>query len=134
MKCLDQHSLIIEAWRHKHAPKCIWLLTLYSISVSNNKSTLSWPGLQFCKEWSSGNNHGLFFITWMLFSLSINLQTKLFILPFSSITLSTRDGENPIPIKDDLKLLPDELAMFSWNHRIKLSICESKPPLVYAVW
>lgn len=47
------------------------------------------------------------------FSLSINLQTKLFILPFSSITLSTRDGENPIPIKDDLKLLPDELAMFS---------------------
>lgn len=34
-------------------------------------------------------------------------------LPFSSITLLTRDCVNPIAMKDDLKLLPDELATFS---------------------
>lgn len=33
--------------------------------------------------------------------------------PFSSIALSTRDGENPIPMNDNLKLLPDELATLS---------------------
>lgn len=32
------------------------------------------------------------------------------LIPFSLSTLSTRDGENPIPIKSDLRLLPDELA------------------------
>lgn len=127
-------STFCHNWGLKHAPKCIWLLTLYSISVSNNKSTLSWPGLQFTKNGHREITMDYFSSRGCFFSLSINLQTKLFILPFSSITLSTRDGENPIPIKDDLKLLPDELAMFSWNHRIKLSICESKPPLVYAVW
>jgi len=31
--------------------------------------------------------------------------------------LSTRDGKNPIPIKNDLILLPDELAALSWNHK-----------------
>lgn len=38
-------------------------------------------------------------------------------IPFSSTTLSTRDGKNPIPIKNDLILLPDELATLSWNHK-----------------
>lgn len=33
--------------------------------------------------------------------------------PFSSIALSTRDGANPIPMNDDLKLVPEELATSS---------------------
>lgn len=34
-------------------------------------------------------------------------------LPFSSIALLTREGENPMPINDDLSWLPDELAPLS---------------------
>lgn len=34
-------------------------------------------------------------------------------IPFFAITLSTREGENPIPIKFDLRLLPEELATLS---------------------
>lgn len=38
-------------------------------------------------------------------------------IPFSSTALSTRDGKNPIPIKNDLMLVPDELATLSCNYK-----------------
>ena len=40
-------------------------------------------------------------------------------IPFSWMTLSTRDGRNPIPMREHLKLVAvavaDELATLFWN-------------------
>lgn len=45
-------------------------------------------------------------------------------VPFASSTLSTRDGKNPIPIKSDLRLLPDELAPLSYKHKNTKKECD----------